>query len=168
MAFLSVAISVAFLIYLILRILRMLGGTTATVQTRMQAIQAGPDITDKAILSQLDRMPTEWVTYAGAGLTFRLKIRGLSEVLRSKISQTYLMSVGSDNIHPSAMQEFVMTHLPEVTARCYVTDWEGAKNADRSTIRYTPDNLAYFLRKDEAMLEFVLSEAARVRLRVIE
>jgi hypothetical protein len=167
MGFLSVAVSVVFLIYLLLRISRMVGGTTTTVVSH-QTIGVPPDWphrSDAEIQALLASMPTEWVTYEGMTPPLQLKVRGLTQELFRRFVSAQHDNFGRDvlaRLSTSEQIEVGKSLLPNVISLAYVVDWKGVAYPNGNPVPYTPDNLASLLRKDEMLTNFIDAQAERI------
>jgi hypothetical protein len=166
MIFLSVAVSVVFLIYLLLRISRMLGGNRQVVLTEPAAGPPElPHRSDAEVDALLASMPTAWVTYDGMTPPLQLKIRGLSHELYRRFTKAQLDAFGRDTLNslpPSEAMEIAKSLLPDVNAAAYVVDWKGATYPNGNPLPYTPDNMAALMRKDEMLRNFVSDEAGKL------
>lgn len=166
MVFLSVAVSVVFLIYLLLRISRMLGGNNRVVHT--EPVASPPELphrSDEEVNALLASMPTAWVTYDGMTPPLQLKIRGLTQELYRRFTKAQLDAFGRDTLNslpPSEAMEVVKGLLPDVNAAAYVLDWKGATYPNGKPLPYTPDNMASFMRKDDMLRNFVSDEAGKL------
>ena len=166
MGFLAVAVSVVFLIYLLLRISRMLGGNRQVVIT--EPVAGPPELphrSDSEVNALLTSMPTAWVTYDGMTPPLQLKIRGLSHELYRRFTKAQLDAFGRDTLNslpPSETVEIVKKLLPDVNAAAYVVDWKGATYPNGKPLPYTPDNMAALMRKDEMLRNFVSDEAGKL------
>ncbi|HKZ09222.1 MAG TPA: hypothetical protein VJL61_00785 [Rhodanobacteraceae bacterium] len=166
MIFLSVAVSIVFLVYLLLRISRMLGGGT-------RVVQVGPDVappelphrSDTEINALLASMPTAWVTYEGMTPPLQLKVRGLSHELYRRFTKAKLDAYGRDllnSLPPSEAIAIAKSLLPDVNAAAYVVDWKGAMYPNGKAVPYSPDNMATLMRKDEMLRNFISDEAGKL------
>ena len=166
MAFLSITISVALLVYLALRISKMVGGDTAIASR--QAIGGLPELpncSDADIELLLASMPTAWTTYQGMTPPLELKVRGLSHELYRRFTKLHLDAYGRhilDTLTPSEVMEVGQSLLPNINAAAYVVDWKGAAYQNGNPIPYSPENLASFMRKDEMLRNFVSEEAGKI------
>jgi hypothetical protein len=159
---------VVFLVYLLLRISRMVGGGTRTVVVDQSPHDDRPKLPDRStgeIQSLLDSMPTEWVTYEGMTPPLRLKVRGMTHELYRRFTRAQLDAFGQDTLDKLPMaqkMEVTKSLLPIINATAYVVDWSGAQYPNGKPLPYTPENLATFLRKDEMLRNFVSNEASRI------
>ena len=166
MGFISAAVSVAFLIYLILRISRMVWGTTTVVST---APAPGlPDLPDRSkaeVNALLASMPTAWVTYEGMTPPLQLKLRGLTHELYRRFTTEFLDAYGRqnfDHLPQHEIMEVMMKILPDLNASAYVLDWKGATYTNGNPLPYTRDNMASLMRKDEMLRNFVSDQAGKI------
>ena len=168
MGLLSGVIGVVFLVYLLLRISRMLGGGARTMVVDQEPHDDRPTLPDRStgeLQTMLDSMPVEWVTYEGMTPPLRLKVRGLTQELYRRFTRAQLDAFGQDTLDklPMAQKMDVMKGLlPVINATAYVLDWSGAQYPNGNTLPYTPENLATFMRKDEMLRNFVSNEAGRI------
>lgn len=166
MLFLSVAVSVVFLIYLLLRISRMLGGNAQVGATEPDP--GPPDLprrSDEEVKTLLASMPTTWVTYDGITPPLQLQIRGLTQELYRRFTKEQLDAFGRDTLDslpPSAAMEVMKGLLPHINAAAYVLDWRGAKYPNGKPLPYTRDNMASLMRKDDMLRNFVSDEAGKL------
>jgi len=164
--FFSVAVSVVFLVYLLLRISKMLGVNRQVVVTEPTA--APPELprrSDAEVNALLASMPTAWVTYEGMTPPLQLKIRGLSHELYRRFTKAQLDAFARDTLNsmsPSEAMEVVKSLLPDVNAAAYVMDWKGATYPNGKPLPYTQDNMASLMRKDDMLRNFVSDEAGKL------
>ena len=167
MGFLSAVIGVVFLIYLLLRISRMVGGTTTTTVTH-ETYDERPELPNRSeaeIQSLLSNMPTKWVTYQGMTPPLELKIRGMTEELYRRFMRNYFDAYGQHNLDrlpAHEKMEIMKTMLPDINARAYVVDWSSAQYPNGNPLPFTPDNLAALIRKDELLRNFISDESAKL------
>jgi hypothetical protein len=175
MAIISGLIAVAFLIYLVLRIVGMIGGyrTNVTLQTTRTPEKPPPfdpnrfntsplpKRTQKELEQIQNSMRTEWVTYGGATPPLRLHVRGQSYEGFRRVTRKYIDLTGQDNFDRLSQQQKVEFLLP-VMAEAYVSDWEGAQYSNGSAMPFSPANLAIMMAKDPHFGAFVQSEAERL------
>ena len=108
MGILSVAVSVVFLVYLLLRISGMVGGTTTRttiVEERYDHRPKLSDLSEAEIQSQYAMMPTDWVIYQGMSPPLQLKVRGLTEELYRRVMRRHLDAFGQDTLERMPMPE---------------------------------------------------------------
>ena len=167
MGFLSGLIGVVFLIYLLLRISRIVGGTTRA-KAAFRPSSNSPELWEKGqaeIQSLLDAMPTAWVTYDGMTPPLKLKIRGLSGDLYQTFVHSHLDAYGREGLASMPYQDQVETMKnlrPTINAEAYVLDWSGAQYPNGKPLPFSPDNLASFMRKDEMLTNFISDETGRL------
>jgi hypothetical protein len=175
MAIISSLIAVAFLIYLVLRIVGMIGGyrTNVTLQTTRTPETPPPFDPNRFNTSPLPQraqkeleqiqssMRTEWVTYAGATPPLRLHVRGQSYEGFRRVTRKYIDLTGQDNFDRLSQQQKVEFLLP-VIAEAYVSDWEGAQYSNGNAMPFSPANLAIMMAKDPHFGAFVQCEAERL------
>lgn len=168
MGFLSGVIGVVFLIYMLLRISRMLGGGARTVIVNQEPYDDRPKLPDRSageLQTLLESMPTEWVTYEGMTPPLRLKVRGLTQELYRRFSRAQLDAFGQatlDTLPMAQKMEVMKSLLPVINATAYVLDWSGAQYSNGNALPYTPENLATLMHKDEMLRNFVSNEANRM------
>jgi hypothetical protein len=165
MVFLSVAVSVVFLIYLLLRISRMLDGNGRVVHTEPSVTPELPRRSDEEVDALLASMPTAWVTYDGMTPPLQLKVRGLTQELYRRFTKARIDAFGRDTLNslpPNEAMEVVRGLLPDVNASAYVLDWSGATYPNGKPLPYTPDNMAALMRKDDMLRNFVSDEAGKL------
>lgn len=166
MGFLSGLIGVVFLVYMLLRISRMLGGPRSTVVITNPA--APPQLWGKSaaeIQSSLDNMPTKWVAYEGMTPPLQLKIRGLTGDLYQTFVHFHVDAYGRqqlESMSPQDRAETLQKLRPAINAEAYVVDWNGAQYPNGNPLRFSPDNLAAFMRKDEMLVNFISEEAGNL------
>jgi hypothetical protein len=175
MAIISGLIAVAFLIYLVLRIVGMIGGyrTNVTLQTTRTTKTPPPFDPNHFNTSPLPRrtqnelkqiqnsMRTEWVTYGGATPPLRLHVRGQSYEGFRRVTRKYIDLTGQDNFDRLSQQQQVEFLIP-VIAEAYVLAWEGAQYSNGNEMPFSPANLAIMMAKDPHFGAFVQSEAERL------
>ena len=168
MAIIYGLIAVAFLIYLVLRIVGMIGGYRTTVTVRPRPFDPNrfntsplPTRTQKELESAQNSMRTEWVTYDGATPPLRLHVRGQSYEGFRRVTRKYIDLTGQDNFDRLSQQQKVEFLLP-VIAEAYVSDWEGAQYSNGNAMPFSPANLAIMMARDPHFGAFVQSEAERL------
>jgi hypothetical protein len=175
MAIISGLIAVAFLIYLVLRIVGIIGGyrTDVTLQARRTPKTPPPfdpnrfnesplpQRTQKESEQIQNSMRTDWVTYGGATPPLRLHVRGQSYEGFRRVTRKYIDLTGQDNFDRLSQQQKVEFLLP-VIAEAYASDWEGAQYSNGNAIPFSPANLAIMMAKDPHLGAFVQSEAERL------
>lgn len=166
MVFLSVAVSVVFLVYLLLRISRMLGGGRRVLLTEPAAAPSElPHRSDAEVNALLASMPMAWVTYRGMTPPLQLKIRCMSQELYRRFAIAELDPDGQDvfkGLPTSKIAEIAAFHLPDINAAALVVDWKGVMYPNGNPVPYSPSNMASFMRKDEMLLNFVADEAGKL------
>jgi hypothetical protein len=175
MAIIYGLIAIAFLIYLVLRIVGMIGGyrTTVTLQTTGTREAPPPFDPNRFNTSPLPRrtqkeleqiensMQTEWVTYNGATPPLRLHVRGQTYEGFRRVIRKYIDRIGQDHFDQLSQQQKEEFLLP-VVAEAYVSDWEGAQYPNGNAMPFSPANLAIMMTKDPHLGAFVESEAERI------
>jgi hypothetical protein len=162
MALLSVLISIAVLILLVARIARLSGGSSMIPQADPFPL---PDRTADEVERMLAEMPTRWVTYNGMTPPLQLKVRAVTEELYRRFTRAQMDAIGQKNIATLPFQErmkLMQSFLPDINARAYVLDWQGAAYPNGQPLPYTPDHLAILMRNDELLRLFVTDEAGRL------
>jgi hypothetical protein len=166
-------IAIFFLIYLVLRIVRMLSprSRVAVDRSKTEAEERFsadrfntaplPAQSAEETAKQLASQPTEWVTYNGMTPPLRLNIRGQSYESYRRVARVHIDVVGQKNMERfSEAQIAGINNL--IVADAYVTDWEGAKYPNGNPMPFSPQDLAVLLSKDEHLLAFVSREAKRI------
>jgi hypothetical protein len=182
MGFVYGLISILFLVYLVLRIVKMLTQKPAAPKRPASPINwnfkndpspdskfdpnrfntaALPKRSSEEIKRQYDSMPSEWITYNGLTPPLRLKVRGQSYESFRRVARKYIDLVGQATFerYSDAQKAEVNNHI---IAEAYVTDWEGPQYPDGNPMLYTPANLVILMSKDEHLLPHVTSEAQRI------
>jgi hypothetical protein len=173
MAVISGLISVVFLIYLLMRIVRMAENSkssTYEVTDKPGGIyDARPKLpfrTGDEIQKQLQSMPTTWARYPGCTPPLDLRIRGMTEELYRRFTRTYFEESGMrdhlDQLPPAQQFEIMSSQLPEINARAYVIDWRGATYPNGAPLPYAPAHLAALMRQDKLLMTFVSDEAGKL------
>jgi hypothetical protein len=169
MGFIFAVIPVVFLIYLLLRIAGMVGGTT-TVTTKHIANGPGQpkpleDLTKQQVEEKLASMPTEWITYMGSTPPLELKVRGVTEDLYRRFTKAKADAFGRDTLERMSRQEqmaLVMNWTPEIMARAYVIDWRGAVYPNGNPMPFDPAQLAVMTKRDEFLGNFIAQTTDRL------
>jgi hypothetical protein len=111
-------------------------------------------------------MPKTWATYPGATPRLDLRIRGLTEELYRRFTRAYLDSDGVkqfvESLPLAQRIDAMRSHLPEIIARAYVTDWRGAQYPNGQPIPFDPQYLVAMMRKDEMLEVFITQQAKQL------
>jgi hypothetical protein len=166
MGVLSALVSVAFLVYLLLRISKMVGGTRTVSTNRPEGDSTTfPKRSEAEIDSLLASMPTAWVVYDGMTPALNLKIRGMTEELYRRFTSRALDDYGRQVLNSLPYQEMMAVAaslLPSINAEAYVVEWNGAQYPNGNPLPATVDNLAMLIRNDEMLRNFISNEAERL------
>lgn len=167
MGILSILVSVAFLIYLLLRIERMTTRSRSTVASAPTPSRASdlPDLSEAEIQTQLATMPTKWVSYEGMTPPLKLRIRGLNRDLYRLLTRAEFERHGYGN--PETLSRDVLVKVveqlhPIINANNLVVDWNGAQYPNGNPMPYSPDNLVILMRKDPFLSNFIAEEAGKL------
>jgi hypothetical protein len=175
MAIISGLIAVALLIYLVLRIVEMIGGyrTTVTLRATDKPRPPPPFDPNRFNTSPLPRrsqreleqiqnsLQTKWVTYGGATPSLRLHIQGQTYEGFRRVVRKHIDRFGQDNFDQLSQQRKEEFLLP-VVAEAYVSDWEGAQYPNGNEMPFSPANLAIMMAQDPHLGAFLQSEAERI------
>lgn len=166
-----VIVSVLFAVYLLLRILKMLGGGSANAAPPSRSSEKFdpnrfntaplPERSAAELESQKNDLKSEWVTYQGATPPLKLLIQGQSYESYRRVVRSQIDLVGQENVErlpPEALADLNRTIL----ANAYVKDWEGAQYPNGNVMPFTPDNLVVRLSGDPYLETFITGEAKRV------
>ena len=167
MGFLSGVIGVVFLIYLLLRISRMLGSSTSGRVIPSESYDTRPKLPTRSeteIQTILDSMPTKWLIYEGSTPPLNIRVRGLSREFYRRFWRNHLDTMQNylDTLPPKEKQDFVMSQTPNVNALAYVVEWNGALYPNGNPLPGTVDNLAVLIRKDEMLRNFISEESGKI------
>lgn len=165
MGALSALIGVVFLVYLLLRIVRMLDGGPRTPSVAPQGPPELPKRSEAEIETLLESMPTKWVAYEGMTPPLELKIRGLTYELWRRFARHHLDQFGQHTLDALPVAEAAKVSaslLPNINDQAYVLDWRGMTYPNGNPLPYTSENLATLMRKDEFLMNFVSKEAEKL------
>lgn len=165
---LSLAISVALLFYLILRIVGSLFSSKHEVVVKREFRDDRPKLpqrTEDEIQGILASMPNKWVIYPGMTPPIQLRVRAISEEMYRRYSRAHMDLFGQDKLDPLPMAEkleVIKGFLPDVNAHAYVLDWKGVTYPNGHPLPFSYDRLAAMMREDEALREFVSAESFKL------
>lgn len=175
MAIIYGLIAVAFLIYLVLRIVEIIGGHRTFVSLQGTPTPKTPPPFDpnrfntsplpqqfqKELEQTQNSMQTKWVTYDGATPPLRLHIRGQTYEGFRRVSRKHIDLFGQhnfDQLSQRQREEFLLG----VVADAYISDWKGARYPNGNAMPFSSANLAIMMAKDPHLGAFVQSEAERI------
>ncbi len=163
MGFVFGAIAVLSLVYLILRILKIVGGERVVVEARgwNEPLPPLPARSSEEVAAMIADMPSNWLIYDGMTPSLRLQIRGQSYENYRRVTRKYIDEIGQDNfalLSPEQLQS--VNNL--IMSEAYVVAWEGAHYPNGNPLPFTPQNLAILLDRDAFLVSFITDEAHRL------